>query len=63
MKKVVLRSNGNYEEVRVDDKGIMADDGINLNELLYILSKVLGFEYVSEDGDWDKNGNWKPKKR
>jgi hypothetical protein len=61
--KVVMRSNDCYQEVWVNGKRIIGDDGINRNELLSLLGRELGFEYVHEDGDWDKNDNWKPKKR
>jgi hypothetical protein len=60
--KVVMRSNGDYQEVLADGKSIIEDDGINTDQLLWYLAKAIGFEYVREDGDWDKNGNWKPTK-
>lgn len=61
--QVVMRSNGAVQEVLVDGERVAIDHGINVSELLYRLSRRLGFSYISEDGDWNDQNEWVPKKR
>lgn len=61
--KVELRTNLDYTEIHVDGKRVIGDDGINTHELVEALSKALGFEYEYVRGDWNRQGEWKPRER